>query len=129
MEVFTIAISIVSSIVLGIIVLTLFVKLLRLTESKMGSPGLVKMNIFLKNASRVNVHLSGGRIMENVKFIGFTDQSSMKGGNLPYHLSHMVVLENAAEKRILIRADAIKMIEEVDESQPIRQIDKFSTNV
>ena len=47
MEVFTIAISIVSSIVLGIIVLTLFVKLLRLTESKMGSPGLVKMNIFL----------------------------------------------------------------------------------
>jgi hypothetical protein len=114
MEAFIIAISIVGSIVVGIIVLTLFMKFMRMMESKMGSPGLIKMSSFLKDATKVNVHLSGGRILEDVKFIGFTDQSSMKGGHLPYHLAHMVVLENSAEKRILIRADSIKMIEEVD---------------
>jgi hypothetical protein len=114
MEIFQNTFGFVGAILLGIIILTLFFKLLNFIQSKMGSPGLIKMNAFLKDASRVNVHLSGGRIMEQVKFIGFTDQRSMKGGQLPYHLSHMVVLENEAAKRILIRADAIKMIEEAD---------------
>ena len=32
----------------------------------------------------------------------------------PYQLSNMVVLETAAGKRILIRSDAVKMIEEIE---------------
>jgi hypothetical protein len=62
----------------------------------------------------VNVHLAGGRILEKMKFVGFTNDRLAKGGHLPYHLAHMVVLENEAGKQILIRANAIKMIEEVD---------------
>jgi hypothetical protein len=115
METFLNTFGFVAAILLGIIILILFVTLLNLASSKMGDPALIKMKKFFNNAGLINVHLAGGKIMERVKFIGFTNPASMKGGHIPYHLAHMVVLENSAAKRILIRADAIKMIEEVDE--------------
>jgi hypothetical protein len=114
MDIFLNTFGFVGAILLGIIILTLFIKLLNFTSSKMGDPALIKMNKFFNNANRIKVHLAGGKVLENFKFIGFTHPSSMKGGHIPYHLANMVVLENSAAKRILIRADAIKMIEEVD---------------
>jgi hypothetical protein len=43
--------------------------------------------------------------------VGFTDPNSMKG--VPYQLNNMVVFETTGGKRVLLRADTLRMIEEV----------------
>ena len=114
MEMFYNTFGFVAAIVLGIVTLAIFFKLVGLLQTKMGAPAIIKMKGFLKDASWINVHLAGGKLLERVKFVGFTDHSSAKGGHIPYQLSNMVVLETAAGKRILIRSDAVKMIEEIE---------------
>jgi hypothetical protein len=59
----------------------------------------------------LKVHLNGSKTLAYVKFVGFTDPDSMKG--VPYHLNNMVVFETAAGKRVSVRADTIRMIEEI----------------
>jgi hypothetical protein len=114
MEMFYTTFGFVGAIVLGIVILAVFFKVVGLLQAKMGAPANIKMKGFLKDAAWINVHLAGGKLLERVKFVGFTDQSSAKGGHIPYQLSNMVVLETAAGKRILIRSDAVKMIEEIE---------------
>ncbi len=75
----------------------------------------MKLKGFIKDGKLVNVYLSGGKSVLGVRFVGFTDQSSGKGG-VPYQLSHMVVLETGKGARVLIRSDAVRMIEEVDDA-------------
>ena len=50
-----------------------------------------------------------------MRLVGFTDQNSVKG-NIPHQLANMVVLETEKGARILIRADSVKMIEEVEDA-------------
>jgi hypothetical protein len=114
MEMFYTTFGFVGAVVLGIVVLTVFFKLVGLAQTKMGAPALIKVKGFLKDAAWINVHLAGGKVLERVRFVGFTDSSSAKGGRIPYQLSNMVVLETSAAKRILIRSDAVKMIEEIE---------------
>ena len=114
MEMFYTTFGFVGPIVLGIVILAIFFKVLGILQAKMGAPAIIKMKSFLKDAAWINVHLAGGKLLERVRFVGFTDHSSVKGGHIPYQLSNMVVLETAAGKRILIRSDAVKMIEEVE---------------
>lgn len=114
MEMFYNTFGFVGAIVLGIVILAIFFKVVGLLQTKMGAPAIIKMKGFLKDAAWINVHLAGGKLLERVKFVGFTDHSSAKGGHIPYQLSNMVVLETAAGKRILIRSDAVKMIEEIE---------------
>lgn len=35
-------------------------------------------------------------------------------GHIPYQLANVVVLETGSGKRILVRSDAVKMIEEIE---------------
>jgi hypothetical protein len=114
MEMFYTTFGFVGAVVLGIVILTVFFKLAGLAQAKMGPPTLIKMKGFLKDAAWLNVHLAGGKVLERVRFVGFTDNSSSKGGRIPYQLANMVVLETAAGKRILLRSDAVKMIEEIE---------------
>ena len=114
MEMFYNTFGFVGAIVLGIVILGIFFKVVGLLQTKLGAPAIIKMKGFLKDAAWINVHLAGGKLLERVKFVGFTDHSSAKGGHIPYQLSNMVVLETAAGKRILIRSDAVKMIEEIE---------------
>ncbi len=114
MEIFYNTFGFVGAVVLGIIILAAFFKVVGVLQSKMGALGIIKMKGFLKDAAWINVHLAGGKLLERVKFVGFTDHSSAKGGHIPYQLSNMVVLETSAGKRILIRSDAVKMIEEIE---------------
>jgi hypothetical protein len=60
------------------------------------------------------VHLNSGRTFSGVKFVGFTDQGSAKSG-IPYSLSQMVVCETVKGARIFFRAEAVRIIEEVDD--------------
>ena len=93
MEMFSSTFGFVGAVVLGVVILTVFFKLLGLFSSKKSVPTIIKMNGFLKDAAWINVHLAGGKLLERVKFIGYTDPSSAKGGYIPYQLSNMLVLE------------------------------------
>lgn len=99
----------------GVIVLAVFFVALNRLRRAFGEPAVIKMRGFLKDAKHVNIHLAGGRVLEAMTFVGFTDPNSLKGGRIPYQLSNMVVLENTNGNRVLVRADMIKMIEEVGE--------------
>src|SRR6516164_4758101 len=114
MEMFYTTFGFVGAVVLGIVILTVFFKVAGLLQTKMGAPALIKMRGFLKDAAWINVHMAGGKILERVRFVGFTDHATGKGGHIPYQLLNMLVLESAAGKRILLRADVVKMIEEVE---------------
>src|SRR5215469_9266453 len=91
MEMFYTTFGFVGAVVLGIVILTVFFKLAGLAQVKMGAPTLIKMRGFLKDAAWLNVHLAGGKVLERVKFVGFTDNSSSKGGRIPCQLANMVV--------------------------------------
>ena len=104
----------VAAICIGIIALATFFGIVSYFKRRTASYDIVKMKRFIKDDRTVNVHLSSGRIFSSVRFVGFTDQSSAKGG-IPYSLAQMVVCETATGARIFFRAEAVRVIEEVDD--------------
>jgi hypothetical protein len=104
----------VAAICIGIIVLTAFFTAVGYFKSKTRGFDILKLKGFIKDGKLINVHLSGGKSLLGVRFVGFTDQSVGKGG-VPYQLSSMVILETTKGSRIFIRADSVKMIEEVED--------------
>lgn len=111
MDVFTSTLGFVAAIVIGIVTITLFVLTVGAIQRKMGDPDIVKVGKLLKGAELINVHLAGGRVLEKVKFVGFTGNDGIKRG-IPYQLMGMVILETSVGTRMMIRADKISMIEE-----------------
>jgi len=104
----------VAAISIGIIVLAAFFTAVGYFKRRTSSFDIVKLKRFIKDGRTVNVHLSSGRIFSGVRFVGFTDQSSAKGG-IPFSLSQMVVCETSKGARIFFRAEAVRVIEEVDD--------------
>jgi hypothetical protein len=104
--------GVVSGLCVGIIILTLFFTALNFLKGKLAGDKVVKMQTFIQDATLVNVHLVGGNSLERMRFIGFTNRGSVKG-NVPFQLTNMVVLESEQGLRTLIRADSIKMIQEI----------------
>ena len=99
---------------LGIIILTLFFTVVGHFKKDTRGFDVVKLKGFIKDGKLINVYLSGGKSVLGVRFVGFTNQGAGKGG-VPYQLSSMVVLETTKGARILIRADSVRMIEEIEE--------------
>ena len=97
----------------GIIILTGFFTAVSYFKRATRGFEVVKMKGFIKDGRLINVHLSSGKTLLGVRFIGFTDQSVGKGG-VPYQLASMVVLETATSARVYVRADSVRMFEEVD---------------
>lgn len=115
METFYQVFGFVAAICIGIMVLTVFFTTVGYIKGRSRSFDIVKLKRFIKDGRLVNVHLNSGKIFASVRFVGFTDQSSAKGG-IPFSLSQMVVCETATGARIFIRAEAVKVIEEVDDT-------------
>ena len=115
METFSQVFGFVAAISAGIIILAIFFTALGYVKRLFGGASIVKMEGFLKDGKFVNVHLSDGRVIEKVRFVGFTDQSSVKNMNIPYQLSSLVVLESGKRARILVKADAVRTIEEIED--------------
>jgi len=113
METFYQVFGFVAALCAGIIILALFFTGLGYFRRATRGFDIVKMKRFIKDGRLVNVHLSSGRIFGSVRFIGFTDQSSARGG-IPYPLSQMVVCETERGARVFFRADAVRVIEEVE---------------
>lgn len=97
----------------GIIILAVFFTALSYFKRVVRGPGVVTVSGFIRDGKWVSVQLTGGRALQRVRFIGFSEQNSAKGGAIPYQLSSMAVFETEQEARILVRADSIRMIEEV----------------
>ena len=113
METFYELFGYVAALCAGIMILTVFFKILgALSQSSRGFE-IVKMKGFVREGKLVNIHLSGGKSLIGVRFVGFTEGNSNKGG-FPFQLSNLVVLENTNGTRVFIRADSVRMIEEVE---------------
>ena len=115
MELFNQTFGFVAAICAGIIILTVFFTAIGYFKRATRGFDVVKIKGFIKDGKLVNVYLSGGKSVLGVRFIGFTDQTAGKGG-VPYQLSSMVVLETTKGAQVLIRSDAVRMIEEVEAS-------------
>ena len=114
MESFYQVFGVVAALCAGIIILGVFFTGLGYLKRRTRGFDVVKLKGFIKDGRLVNVHLAGGKSVLGVRFVGFTDQTAGKGG-VPYQLSSMVVLETRKGGRVLIRADSVRMIEEVEE--------------
>jgi hypothetical protein len=105
MDLFGEMIAVVGAIVGGIIVLTLFFKLIGWIERRGAKP--VSIRGVLDNKARCTVY-TGGKTIENV-LISFVDEAPAKG--IPYQLRGWVVLEHADGRRTMLQAKTIRMIE------------------
>ncbi len=103
----------VAALCVGIIVLTVFFTAVGYFKRAKRGFDVVKMKGFVKDGKLVNVHLSCGKILPGVRFVGFTEQGANRTA-IPYQLSGMVVLESAKGARIYVRANSVRMIEEIE---------------
>jgi hypothetical protein len=113
MELFYQTFGIIAAFCAGIIILTLFFTAVGYFKRSTRGFEVVKLKGFIKDGKLINVYLNGGKSVLGVRFLGFTDSVAGKGG-VPYQLSSMVVLETSKGARILIRADAVRMFEEIE---------------
>jgi hypothetical protein len=105
----------VAAVSLGIIILTGFFTIVGYFKRVTRGFDIVKMKGFIKDGRLINVHLSSGKTLAGVRFVGFTDQTAGKGG-VPYQLASMVILETTKGARAYVRADCIRMFEEVEDA-------------
>jgi hypothetical protein len=101
---------------LGIIILTVFFTIISYFKRATRGFDIVKMKGFIKDGKLINVHLSSGKILVGVRFVGFTDQGSGRAA-IPHQLSSMVVLETAPGARSYVPADSVRMFEEVENAK------------
>jgi len=113
MDTFNQVFGFVAAICIGIMMLTLFFTGIGYFKSRTRGFDIVKLKRFIKDDRVVNIHLSNGKVYQRVRFVGFTDQSSAKRG-IPYPLSQMVVCEREPGSRVFFRADAVRVIEEME---------------
>ena len=114
MESFFQVFAVVAALCAGIVILALFFTVLGYLKQRIRGFEITKVKGFIKDGRPLNVHLSSGRVFSGVRFIGFTEQSSVKRG-IPYPFSQMVVCETAKGARVLFRSDAVRVIEELED--------------
>lgn len=101
--------AVVTAIVAGIMVLTLFFRGMAWISGASAKPETVAVRGVLKKDTLATVHLVGGTKFERVRLIGFTNSETMKT-HLPFELNGMVILEDEQKQRFLVRAKNIQMI-------------------
>ncbi len=95
-------------IVVGIMVLTVFFKLLNRLSREV-KPTAITLRGVLKKDTWATVHMTGHTTFEHVRFIGFTSNENFKTV-LPFELHGMVILEDKEGRQSLVRAKDIRMI-------------------
>jgi hypothetical protein len=100
----------IGAICIGVMALALFFTFLGRIKDRFSSAKFIKIKKLLNQPEMVTLHLASGKTVSDVHFVGFTDPASLKG--VPYQLSNMVVFETTDGRRVLLRADAIRMMEE-----------------
>jgi len=70
----------------------------------------IKFKGILDERTQATVHLTNGKSLEKVRFLGFTASGSIKGP-FPFELQYMVIFEQPDGGRILVPAKLIEMVE------------------
>ena len=113
MDVFYQVFGFVAAVCLGIMILTgFFTAISHYKRSKRGFE-VISQKGFVQDGKRLNVHLRSGKSLQGLGFVGFTDQSSGQSG-VPFPFLGMIVLETTLGSRVLLRADSVMMLEEID---------------
>ncbi|QDV69912.1 hypothetical protein Poly24_36300 [Rosistilla carotiformis] len=107
-ETISIAGGIAAAIVSAIVLLTLFYRGMAWITGG-AKPDTIAVRGVLKKDTLATVHVAGHKPFERVRFIGFTNSQTMKT-HLPFELNGMVILEDEAKTRFLVRAKDIRMI-------------------
>ena len=98
--------------VLGVMTLSTFYRIMAWLGSDGRAPEPVALRGVLNENTLATVHMNGAERFENVRIVGFTNEMGYKTRQpLPYDLGSLVILEDKAGKRFLVRAKAIRMIE------------------
>jgi len=95
--------------VLGVIALGVFFTALAWFNTSGEKPEAVAVRGVLKKDTWATVHMAGAETFDRVRFVGFTSAGGVKT-LLPHDLGGMVILEDPAGRRFLVRAKAIRMI-------------------
>lgn len=101
--------GVVTAIVGGVVVLTLFYRGLSWISGAGSKPETIAIRGVLKRDTLATIHLAGGKVFERTRFIGFMNSEMMKT-NYPFELNGMVILEDEQKQRYLVRARNIQMI-------------------
>lgn len=107
-------------IVLGVIALAIFFSVLSRLNQSGAKPDTLAVRGILKKDTWATVYMSGSETFERVRFVGFTNNESIKT-HLPYELNGMVILEDPEKRRFLVRAKAIRMIVVDPEQEPDKE--------
>ena len=115
MDTFSNAIAVVSAICLGMLAISIFVMIMRwLGKLFEGNAGKVLVaQTFITKDATVTVSLSGNETIENLKFVGFTQQKRDSRESVPYNLLQMAVFEKSGGERIYIPTHNIRFITEL----------------
>lgn len=93
-------------IVLGIMSLGIFfTQLSRISRADAHVSALTLVGVLNKD-DWVTVHMAYAAVFEHVRIVGYATSDSM----LPYELNGLMVLENAAGVRSIVRAKSVRMI-------------------
>jgi len=109
MDIFILWMGPIAAICIGIMVLTVFVKIIGYLGDRASPVKHIKIKKLLSQSELVTAHLTSGDKIPNLKFVGFTDTGSVKG--FPFELTNLVTFEKPDGTTVLVRANKIKMIE------------------
>jgi len=109
MDIFIMWMGPIAAICIGIMVLTVFFKIIGYLGDRVSPVKHIKIKKLLSQSELVTAHLTSGDKIVNLKFIGFTDNTSVKG--VPFELTNLVTFEKPDGTTVLVRANRIKMIE------------------
>jgi hypothetical protein len=109
MDIFIMWMGPIGAICIGIMVLTVFFKIIGYLGDRVSPVKHIKIKKLLSQSELVTAHLTSGDEIPNLKFIGFTDTGSVKG--VPYELTNLVTFEKPDGTTVLVRANRITMIE------------------
>lgn len=113
METFQHTIGFVGAVCAGIVFLALFFAAYSRIAKMLRADRLRNVSGFIRDGALVTIHVSSGKPIERVRFIGLGADSA-KSGEIPFELSRMLVFERSDGMRVLVRASTVRFIEEVE---------------
>ncbi len=108
MEAFYSWLSAVGAICVGIAVLAVFFSILGYLKRRGTGVVPLKLSKALNDGASVEILLNSGKTISGVRFVGLSEPDSTMG--LPYAVA---IFQRPDGRKVLIRADAIRMIEEL----------------
>ena len=105
------AVSIIGTIVLAIMVLTIFYRLLGWMSGDRDAKAMkMKLRGILDDKTPVTIQMNRGSSLTDVRVVGFTNAMDFKGA-FPHELGGMIILARPDGSRMLIRANQVRVIE------------------